>query len=776
MSEVDKENRPPAAEYVASNNRSLAAKYQASSSSSATSTKQPLGQVPLAFPAEDPDEDRDVLDSDGKTLRTKRSVLFYPSATLAAKSNQQPFSRSAAKRESIMALGSIGYLQHLYTKQGIANRKRPIMKGAMALAIGPAGEAMMSSDVNESEASADSNATHDGSFPAQISEEDEEPVSFDLPPSPKAGTYTRPRYLDVARPLEANTQAMRALLIADLQRLSDVWALSDWIASDSDVTAIRKVLSEGKFQVETTDTPQTTSADLLTIIDVTTKAIRSVRSYILALPQRSRIPTTAPNEPIGRDRYKRQSSFSGVSRPGQVGAPVPTRTSEILHHDLTAGETSTSKPSLERRNSNTQDVDDAEQLSIVRKAALEMLSALKDMEEKNRVEALVNNGEDGDTDVSSEAAKEDAAIRSALSSDPDESSVSAFANTIARTGYLYRSDLKLSELASERKVLEGYLRTVNVVLTAAEASTLESRRDRRRPSSSGTNGTQEGAVNGELMQSALGGTPSIRLDSSEAPTTMGSTSDWSAAGLSTAQRISRFMIDLCEGSVGRELDESRLYRLINAKDDLSRLLPLLYDGYLLCRAFNEAVRRSDKPWGYISSREMHDLEAEEAALLQKEALRLKQAQEDEAVKFQTRSDRRSASEETSGVSKTETHSKSLESENAPSRPGWTFRRSENLRVWAAALKLRYHIQTTATRAVTLKPLKSGPTYGSLGMGKLALHGRRVASESQASASESAHGSSSMIDFDPAKVARKEEGWQEMLTTLLTAWIDAVAEE
>ena len=81
--------------------------------------KNSQAPAPLAFPGEDPNEDRDVLDSDGKTLRSKRSVLFYPSVTLAAKSNQAPFSRSAAKRESILALGSIGYLQHLYTKQGM---------------------------------------------------------------------------------------------------------------------------------------------------------------------------------------------------------------------------------------------------------------------------------------------------------------------------------------------------------------------------------------------------------------------------------------------------------------------------------------------------------------------------------------------------------------------------------------------------------------------------------------------------------------------------------
>lgn len=52
-----------------------------------------------------------------KGLRPKRSAIFYPSS--AAQSNQKPFSSSAAKRESVLALGSIGHLQHFYSKQGM---------------------------------------------------------------------------------------------------------------------------------------------------------------------------------------------------------------------------------------------------------------------------------------------------------------------------------------------------------------------------------------------------------------------------------------------------------------------------------------------------------------------------------------------------------------------------------------------------------------------------------------------------------------------------------
>uniref|UniRef100_V5E7P9 Uncharacterized protein n=2 Tax=Kalmanozyma brasiliensis (strain GHG001) TaxID=1365824 RepID=V5E7P9_KALBG len=171
---------------------------------------------------------------------------------------------------------------------------------------------------------------------------------------------------------------------------------------------------------------------------------------------------------------------------------------------------------------------------------------------------------------------------------------------------------------------------------------------------------------------------------------------------------------------------------------------------------------------------MHDLEAEETALLEKETLRAKEAQEAEATKFQTRASRNSPSEGAS-ISKGGTpQTGAEEGEHRASRPGWTFRKTENLRVWAAALKLRYAIQTTATRAA-VRPVAAAPTYGNLGLGKLNLHGRRVASESHIS-SDISKSSSRTIDFDPVRVARHDAGWQEMLTKLIHAWIDAVAAE
>lgn len=48
-----------------------------------------------------------------------RATLSYPSPGFQSKTNQKPFSHSAAKRESVMALGSIAGFQRFYARQGL---------------------------------------------------------------------------------------------------------------------------------------------------------------------------------------------------------------------------------------------------------------------------------------------------------------------------------------------------------------------------------------------------------------------------------------------------------------------------------------------------------------------------------------------------------------------------------------------------------------------------------------------------------------------------------
>lgn len=55
--------------------------------------------------------------------KSRRQTAFYPNMN-ASNKPQKPFSRSAAKRESVMALGSIEHLQHYFTKTGLAAKEK----------------------------------------------------------------------------------------------------------------------------------------------------------------------------------------------------------------------------------------------------------------------------------------------------------------------------------------------------------------------------------------------------------------------------------------------------------------------------------------------------------------------------------------------------------------------------------------------------------------------------------------------------------------------------
>jgi hypothetical protein len=65
------------------------------------------------------------------TRKSRPQAAFYPNVNAATK-EQKPFSRSAAKRESVMALGSIEHLQHYFTKTGLIAKKECVCRALSA--------------------------------------------------------------------------------------------------------------------------------------------------------------------------------------------------------------------------------------------------------------------------------------------------------------------------------------------------------------------------------------------------------------------------------------------------------------------------------------------------------------------------------------------------------------------------------------------------------------------------------------------------------------------
>ncbi|PWZ01115.1 hypothetical protein BCV70DRAFT_216419 [Testicularia cyperi] len=812
MPDADKENGGHA-HYHSKSNHVLSSR----SESQPTPMRAALGTLAVNFPAEDPDEDRDVLASDGKTLRSRRSVLFYPSRSLSAKSNQAPFSRSAAKRDSIMALGSIGYLQHLFTKQGIASRKRPVAKGAMQLAIGPAGEVMFGSSASSKNPASRTGhlAEDDAMPPGTMSEEDMDEDISELPPSPRAGTYALPPFPNIPKPIEADADALRLRLAQDLAEVLQAWHLDAWVTPASQHARIRELvlLHSTKSNDASALSKHVTIPHLITS---TTKAIRSVRGYILALPSGTApIKAMVPIEPKRKDRFKRQSSFSGLPRPGEgsvvpwAGGPFLTPRNAAVASaleqskqasDSSPDETQSTSGRSGRNNQSSSSRTEDDPLAILRKAALTLLSSLKDMEERHRLPGDESAGGEPKSLTRSDVqvgfhVRETPKLASKVVMHENQSTTELGLlqlpnNEQTEGGYLYRSDITLDSVAPERTALETYLATVDLILSEVRHPQRRPRPARHVSTSATTPSTGAATDDGPIKTNDLLNVPDITLasdavddgsavdlDDDLLSNTRPRWADENNRRLGLFDTIHAFMLD----HLPSESDAAALMQLTVDREDLKDLLDTLADGYLLCKVFNEAVRVSDKPWGYIQAREIHNLREEEAMLLLKEQERVRQAEEDGATPFQTRQDAVTETEDIDAVS-----SASLALSSEPStRPGWTFRRTENLRVWAAALKLRYQIQSTSVRSVALAPTALGPTYGSLGMGKLALHGRRVASEASAGSHRSTtlkpsvaadKSDTTPLDFDPRKVARKEDGWHDMLTGMILRWIDEVARE
>ncbi|KAG8742570.1 hypothetical protein FRC11_014236, partial [Ceratobasidium sp. 423] len=135
------------------------------------------------------------------------------------------------------------------------------------------------------------------------------------------------------------------------------------------------------------------------------------------------------------------------------------------------------------------------------------------------------------------------------------------------------------------------------------------------------------------------------------------------------------------------------------------LLDSLSDGHLLCVAYNAGVRKSKKAWGFINAGSIH-----ETALATTE-------------------------EQATG--------------------NWTFRRRENLGLWAAALKLRYVIDIVPAEHSAAHPTR---------------HFHRAPQP------ETAHVQYAPNQFSPIVIAKHEAGWEDMLERAIWEWVNAVVTE
>ncbi|KAL6303599.1 hypothetical protein BKA93DRAFT_734674 [Sparassis latifolia] len=643
----------------------------------------------------------------------RRSVAFYPNMNSSNKL-QKPFSRSAAKRESVMALGSIEHLQHYFTKSGIAAESNPLNKpsGAVPAIGGPSNRP----------------------FLPRLRE-------FDLPPPPVVPEFVPPAFPPFVKTYETDPANLRPGVIDDLSAVAAGWNLDGQQRTQAPDPNLLSV--GGKISGH---------VDVLELLKITTRAVRTVRNYLVSLPDESATP-------------RQQQHF----RPQNLASsPLPKR--------LVSQPDSASEP-----------------LTGIRRGALEVLTVLRDLEEYARL-PLEDDAYDARSESENDSTPDATATSRGtspitplddhdfLDGEPtvsislvdvggrkrsipiweDEASMYDVNNLseeerdkrdhwderlVLGGGWLYRQDVRLDQLDRQRMVIGKYVVAVDEVLfgggsdgkrgwererervskkekdhrskrrvsegiTRPEGQT-ESHRSSRRVVSTGMLDAMRNMVVTEEPEAMESLTEEDSVDDEDLP-------EWAKRSSFTGDPLGRLHALLLA-----YLPSALQPLLPSSSADQAALLQALSSGQLLCVAYNVGVRRSRKPWGFVSKDAIHDIAALEA----------------------------------------QSNGEAQQSDNG--KRGWTFRRTDNLQLWTAALKLRY-----------LVPIISSTSKAKLAKESLTP---TVASTPHASPSHSVvhfpgTNPEDVLVFDAAIVARQEKGWEHMLETVVLKWVEAVVDE
>ncbi|PWN22589.1 hypothetical protein BCV69DRAFT_281574 [Microstroma glucosiphilum] len=707
-----------------------------------------------------------------------RTILSYPSPDFQSKTNQKPFSHSAAKRESVMALGSIAGFQKFYARQGLAAPSPPMATKGGRLALGPAAAAARGGSlpppctIDSGHQQGSSNIGEQSRVVNQSQRGAESNIVEEAPRS----TWKGKLFPDVARPVEADLEGLRKVMTACLEVTRQQWLLTD------PVTASK--LAAG--------------LDIAELVATSIKTVRAVRSYFLALPPQSLVSPSRQKsrsafsrlrrqqsfcqegaQPKPRDNFKRQSMShiltrrastvllsSGFAAPGAENSPsgrrsssrapssflpfqtvrrmsyAPTETgrgedvasrnlardiksifaaTEAMAHSA-SGRASTmdfrsdrsASPASSDDEEGTSNASAADPLVLIRAVGLEVLGMLKQLEDRNRVSDAAA-GATGDEKGHS----------------PGEGA------KIAQ----YRTDVSLAALTKEREVVRTYVVEVEAILDRLPYESRKRERGQRAASYSGATEVSEMkglhlGVEGHpnLFGYAPKGDDDHVSDGSEGNDNL---PKWARTAYDEDNlgRARALLCDVLPGVYPELRPTVESDQLAEATHE--GLLMALSDGQLLCHAFNAALRRSSKPWGFIPSGSIHDVRADE----------------DHCIPS------RSRSVNASHTSSTGRHTPSEIGEEMDSttsslgdihrKPGWTFRRVENLNKFTVAIALRYGI-------------KSGRVKDGASQQHSNLDGNVL--------------SDHPLMFDAVKVVRQEGDWQEMLRRVVEQWALKVAEE
>lgn len=605
---------------------------------------------------------------------------------------------------------------------------------------------------------------------------------FLLPPPPEVPTSAHPTFSPHIKNYDTDPESLLPGVVDDLAAVAKTWDLDSENSEKGSEALADPAL----------DRP-TGSLDILGVLKMTTRAIRSIRNYLLALPDES------------------AGTIRANFRPHNLGPGKPQQNAVA--------------------SSSTQ----PDPLTLIRRSAVEVLTVLREMEESCRLplsddayDAQSDGGtsrgggphsqvtspdnklaelpDDSLADFEGHGLDPDSSVTFVqvqgrygsvpVWEDEDEDSLSEEEEKekkehwderlVVGSGWLYRQDVTLSELPTQRKMVEAYLDLVDQVLFGGKKDDKTKERGwervRRRAVEKGDRGIARSKARRVSAGDASGKTLGVSTSREEGKRRvstgmldmMGGMSlteepegmcdikedeeaeesvddeelpDWAQRGtfvndgLGTTCSFLTLYTLLTTRALGRvhamisTFLPSRLLPALEPPSPRTAFLASLSSGQLLCTTYNSCVRKSRQPWGYVNKDGIHDIIALEKA------------------------------EADSGDNKSEGGKK-----------GWTFRRIDNLRLWVglvrsslftaqeylcfilllnSALKLRYMLQIQ----VPNQPIASGA-----GMSSPARATRRTLSAEPS------------IVFDAKVVARKDDGWEDMLESVLLQWVWKVVDE
>ncbi|EFP82796.1 uncharacterized protein PGTG_08992 [Puccinia graminis f. sp. tritici CRL 75-36-700-3] len=794
--------------------------------------------------------------------------------------NPRQFSSSAAKRESVMALGSIAHLQHYFVRNGLATKNRSASHRNMILAV-------------------------PGRDPNQLSEEDEE-VLQNLPPepAPPPPKPSQPQFpAGRALPNLTDLESARQEVMAQLDQVCESWGLVQLAATRAPSVASNRSgddelsqsippsspglqnLQLAHFSSFTADHHHHNEGFIINLISLTTRAVRSVQKFILTIPDPD-IFSPANISNLGGDLQRRMShlELSTAARPRisrstflgssqRASSPSRNEPPALISRRSATGfdpfalfkKRAVSGPMMSYANSQTQTAKD-DPLAILRKMSLEVLTCLKDIEHKFRIPGSATPMDNQEFSIfqssdqhqrTSPPQQHSLAETKIVEQDEDNSEGSLILPSMS---WEYRQDVSLEEVRKEALVVKEWLECVDGILEGMKIIT----GSRRKKSHLGVKNqptnmkkksgiVKDRNVFKKIINSSKFSTsnnaemkvPDISLDDGtmtedESYSEMEDEED-SEELLPDWARNDRFLIKSSrtddQGNPIDGLENDPLGRLFSClvshlpHELLSHLVPphgefgsrigfldSLSDGTLLCLAYNTVLRKSQRPWGFIPVESIHNLvtltggkgssggggstsmvmspEMGSERSLSKSSMGAIDEQESMDGEDRLRSPG------SFGVhSRFPTHTGSDSSFSTPFSPsisgdsvassshtatqsnpnhlkvGLTFRRMENIKVWAAALKLRYLIKGEIPLPKT-KPFDQSTPPNSQPQDPTSPPNPTIitATNTNNNSSSSSHDSGSIVKFDPKMIAKKSDGWDLALVYMASKWLDSIKAE